>query len=259
MTREEFSNQFSTLLNSYGTAALFGDQASSQEIVLDEYEKSVFLTQAQDIIVKSYYERSMNQQGLGFDDSSRRQADFSSLIRVAKISPMNGVSVGTGFDNRGVMFQLPTSASGASPAVLVIINEKLCKYQSTTLKAEYVIKPISNVEYDRQMSKAYTKPLKKQAWRLYINTATGFDMMSEIIPRDTLGGNESWKYVIRYIKRPRPIVLEDLPDGLSIDEVTTATDCELHPILHMDILLKAVELAAASRGMRPAQQNRQEK
>lgn len=46
MTTEEFSNTFDTLLNSYNSNAVFGEAASKQEIVLDEYEKSVLLTQA---------------------------------------------------------------------------------------------------------------------------------------------------------------------------------------------------------------------
>ena len=46
MTISEFSDGFTTLLNSYNTQAMFGEQASKAEITLDEYEKSVFLTQA---------------------------------------------------------------------------------------------------------------------------------------------------------------------------------------------------------------------
>lgn len=256
MTNEELSNQFSTLLNSYGSVGQFGEQASRQEIVLDEFEKSIFLTQAQDIIVKSYYERSLNPQGAGFDDSSRRQADFSSLITVADLNPTTTNK--PLYDVRSVLFQLPTTGDNNTPAVLLIVNEKLCRMKSGAPIKEYVVKPISNAEYDRQMSKAYSKPLKKQAWRLFVNTNTGFDIYSELIPRDSLGTGESWLYKIRYIKRPRPIILENLPDGLSIDNISTETTCELHPILHMDILMKAVELAAASRGMRPAQQTRQE-
>ena len=111
------------------------------------------------------------------------------------------------------------------------------------------------------MSKAYTKPLRKQAWRLFNNTSVGFDVWSEIIPRETIANGDisKWKYVIRYVKRPRPIILESLAGtDLSIDGVTAETSCELNPILHMDILLKAVELAAASRGLRTNQQTRQE-
>jgi hypothetical protein len=52
------------------------------DISLDEYEKSIFLTNAQDQIVKSYFDRTLNPQGQGVDDSSRRQVDFSDLITI---------------------------------------------------------------------------------------------------------------------------------------------------------------------------------
>ena len=192
----------------------------------------------------------MNQQRQGFDDSARRQADFSSLITVVQLDPETASPSDVTFDNRGILFQLPTTVDGSSPAVLLIVNEKLLKVKNGTVKSEYVVKPIANSEYDREMSKAYRKPLKRQAWRLFQNNATGFDIMSEIIPREVLGTGESWKYRIRYIRRPAPIILEDLGDDVSIDGISDKTECELNPILHMDILLKAVELAYASRGGR---------
>ena len=46
MNTQEFSTEFDTLLNSYNTIAPFGEQSSKAEIVLDEYEKSVFMTKA---------------------------------------------------------------------------------------------------------------------------------------------------------------------------------------------------------------------
>lgn len=257
MTNEELSNSFTTLLNSYGSIADFGEQASQREIVLDEYEKSVFLTEAQDIIVKSYHDRGMNQQGQGFDDSARRQADFSSLIRVVELSPTSP-GTATLFDTRSIFFQLPTTFAANQPEpVLIIENEKLLLMAGNTISKEYVVKPIANTEYDREMSKPYNKPLKKQAWRLFQNKNAGFDIWTEIIPRETAGTGKTWKYRVRYIRRPKPIILEDLTDtGLSIDEMTAKTECELNPILHMDILHKAVELAYASRGGRVAPDNR---
>ena len=60
MTTQEFSDAFDTLLNSYASQAIFGEGASKQEVVLDEYEKSVLLTQAQDIVVKSYFYGTQN-------------------------------------------------------------------------------------------------------------------------------------------------------------------------------------------------------
>lgn len=269
MTIQEFSNTFDTLLNSYNTQSQFGEQASKREIVLDEYEKSVLLTQAQDIIVKSYFDGSLNQQGQGMDDSARRQMDFSSLIKIAELNPLdpNETEIQT-FDDRGIVYQLPrkvvdgTEVEGTTD-VLFILNEKLTQVctkgqqRVEQWRKDFVIVPISYKEYDREMSKPYAQPLKKQAWRLFQNQATGFDINSELIPRfnvkeEASGGAvptyKSFVYKIRYVKRPQPIVLEDLPNNLEIDGVTTESECELNPIIHMDILNKAVELAIATRG-----------
>ena len=131
--------------------------------------------------------------------------------------------------------------------MLFILNEKLIDVAegSDAESISYVIKPISYAEYDRQMSKSYGKPLKRQAWRLFQNQAVGFDVLSEVIPRADATG--TWKYRIRYVKRPRPIILEDLTDGLSIDGMVEETSCELNPIIHLDILHEAVRLAYMAR------------
>jgi hypothetical protein len=48
---------------------------------------------------------------------------------------------------------------------------------------------------------------------------------------------------VRYVRVPSPIIVGNL-DGLSIDGVTAvSTKCEIDPILHEDILQRAVELA----------------
>lgn len=230
MTTQEFSNMFDTLLNSYNTEAMFGEAASKADIVLDEYEKSVLLTQAQDFIVKSYFDRTLNYQGQGFDDSTRRQVDFSTLIKVSTATEAGG---GTPFDSRGKLYTMPEK-------VLLILNEKV-----TINGKDYVVVPINYKEYDRQMSKAFTQPLKKQCWRLFQNNSDT-DFLAEIIPYK---GSEITKYTVRYIERPTPIVLADISaDGLDIDGVSTVTECTLNPILHMDILNKAVELAITARG-----------
>lgn len=238
MTTSEFSNAFDTLLSSYNTRAEFGEGASKREIVLDEYEKSVFLTQAQDIVIKAYFDSSTNSQGQGIDDSTRRQVDFSSLITVASPSKMEAEEGQTlqSFDDRGILYKLPSN-------ILIMLNEKV-----KAGNRNYVVIPINYAEYDRLMSKAYGQPLKKQCWRLFQNVS-GIDITSEIIPTE---GVEVSDYRIRYIRRPRPIILTNLSlehqESLEIDGISSVTECELNPIVHMDILNKAVELALASKG-----------
>lgn len=300
MTTQEFSDAFDTLLNSYASQAIFGEGASKQEVVLDEYEKSVLLTQAQDIIVKSYFYGNQNPQGQGFDDSIRRQVDFSSLIKTATLSP--ALNQTTKFDNRGIIYLMPPRiVDGQSVAnstdVLYILNEKLVVGSSTVAAhwskiseqnvngaytdevaatlphtgsaytniadaeddgwswtdttvidaKDYVIIPLNYKEYDREMSKAYAQPFKKQAWRLFQNNSTGFDVQSELIPIWNVNTSNT-QYRVRYVKRPDPIVLIALPNELTIDGVSTVTDCSLNPIVHMDILNKAVEIALSTRG-----------
>jgi hypothetical protein len=161
--------------------------------------------------------------------------------------------------------------------VLFILNERLIVKKTLTKDTttnpvtytystrDYVIVPINYKEYDREMSKPYAQPLKKQAWRLFQNSAVGFDINSELIPRwnikekgdGTHVNDIQFIYKIRYVKRPRPIILEDLPNDLEIDGETVESSCELNPIIHMDILNKAVELALATRGGGTYQPNEQ--
>ena len=151
MTRQEFSDSFDTLLSSYAHKADFGDQSSYADVVLDEYEKSIFLTQAQDNIVKSYFERTSNSQGYGFDDNARRQVDFSSLIKVTELTKEDSAE-NIKFDDRGIIYQLPRKIVDdqeveGTTDVLFILNEKLIRTKESQ-KQEYVIVPINYKEYD---------------------------------------------------------------------------------------------------------------
>ena len=56
-------------------------------------------------------------------------------------------------------------------------------------------------------------------------------------------------YYIRYVRKPRPIVLENLPNGLEVNGVSYYSSCELHSALHKLILNNAVALALRSRGI----------
>ena len=262
MTPKEFSSTFDTLLNSYDSKAMFGEAASKEDIVLDEYEKSVLLTQAQDIIVKSYFDKQLNQQGQGFDDSQRRQIDFSQLITVGIGTKLDG----TTYDERGILFKMPTIKINAVDQIRVLfpLNERLkVTSKDGTSVESYVVVPVNYKEYDRMMSKAYSQPLKKQCWRLFQNVS-GVDIISEIIPIEgVISTDSTLEYKVRYVRRPTPIILTNLTFSqsqgeLNIDGFKTVTECELNPILHMDILNKAVEIAYTTRGRRQAQPQQQQ-
>lgn len=55
------------------------------------------------------------------------------------------------------------------------------------------------------------------------------------------------EYTIRYIKRPTPIILEDLaPYSLSINGETDELECNLNSSIHRSILNRAVDIARAT-------------
>lgn len=225
MTNQEFSNQFDVLYNNV---------MSNQAPGLDEYEKSVFLTKAQNEIVLSYFNPKGNKYTEGFDGNERRQIDFSMLTRVASETTFGTAN----YDPRTAGVK-----SVAMPEdVLVFVNESLTVTRDTNTVYLSVV-PISYTEYSRQMSKPFKRPTHYQAWRLINSTDTPAGECDLIAgPNDTIT-----KYTARYIKRPNPIVLVNLEsEGVSIGGVDEETPCELDPILHEDILQRAVELAKAA-------------
>lgn len=318
MTNEEFSNEFDVLYNSI---------TSNQAPGLDEYEKSVFLTKAQDEIILQYFNPKGNKFQEGFDSSRKRQVDFKNLLRTIRFTQEYRLDKYTKdlekFDNRSIVFPIPDD-------VLLFINESL-----TTSTGEIkIVMPISMDEYTIFMQKPYQYPPKKFVWRLLnsfsysyspsieIKTDTNSELVCTIynnsegkilildyqitgleggsIDKDYIGNNiikirgtgsvellknylDQFKvlvsiqntnlsvkvntlilpiegqiveligynintdltYALRYIKRPDPIVIDTLPEGLSIRGIRTKSSCQLDPIIHQEILQRAVELAKA--------------
>lgn len=221
MDHIEFSNQFDVLYNNLMSNAAPG---------INEYEKSVLLTKAQDEVLKNYFNPQGNKYKEGFDGSAKRQIDFSGLISVADCTPSSGV----GFDLRANVYKMPDD-------VFLIINETL----TTDTGVKQVI-PISFDEYSRLMSKPYKEPLKYQAWRLVTNGSGSKNVTVEVIPHS---GETVEKYTVRYVRRPKPIVLVDLASeygDVSINGVNTISECELNPLTHEEILQRAIELAKIS-------------
>lgn len=345
MTNEEFSNEFDVLYNNI---------TSNQAPGLDEYEKSVLLTRAQEELVKAFFDARTNKIQEGFDSSQKRQYDFSSLIKTSKMSYLGLEDIEDGefynrIDSRSVLFTPPGD-------LFLTINEILEDLDGK----QYTIIPISYTEYARNMVKPYAYPPKRQIWRLIsdnsLNTNIGvymhqttttpnvfifknintkpLDITVEFIedgsynptsyppiindygdkiditlrpaknkmveywngylkdistlkknkldnylaPLDAsingrwpssvddnisnftiivapasstvyelIGKFRFYKnYNIRYVKTPKPIILIDLDDELSIRGYNKESKCELPANMHPEILQRAVELAKAS-------------
>ena len=208
----------------------YNNVTSNQAPGLNTHEKSLFLTKAQDEVLKNYFTSSSkgNTTGQGFDDSAKRQADFSTLMKVAKCTLSATLNK---IDRRSTVYSFPSD-------VYIVINESIV----TTANKDLQVVPVKFDEYSRLMSKPYKRPLKYQAWRLLNSGTANGNSSVKVVEIITNPGDSVKDYNIRYIRKPKPIVLGDL-DGLTIEGVSTTSECELDPILHEDILQRAVELA----------------
>lgn len=232
MTDLEFENSFDILYNNI---------TSNNAPGLNSYEKSVFLTKAQDEIIKNYFNPKSNPKQDGYDSTAKRQIDFSTITSTENITDMEVALFDPRSNSRSV--NLP-------PDVMMIINERVeVTRGDPTKKVLLTVDAISFDEYDRLMSKLFKRPLHYKAWRLINNdTANKADLV--VGPSDTI-----IKYAIRYIRRPHPIIIGDIEnltiEGYSYGDIapTDPQDtlkckgCELDPALHEEILQRAVELA----------------
>jgi hypothetical protein len=229
MTTEEFSNEFDTLLNSYSTIEAFGKTPSTVE--LDEYEKSVFLTKAQEEIVIDMY-NGKNPFGDSFEKTEEIRRYLSTLIKTYTTTDKK---VGyTGLSKSSVFFELPKD------------DLWFITYESVNLKDDGLgcmsgedisVIPITQDEYHRIRKNPFRGTNERRALRLDLS-----DKVVEIVSKYNV---ES--YLIRYLSRPAPIILTDLTDNLSINGISVKTECELNPVIHRAILERAVKLAIISR------------
>lgn len=228
MTTQEFSNEFDVLYNNI---------MSNQAPGLDEYEKSVFLTKAQLEILKNYFNPKGNKYGQGFDENAKRQIDFSTLITVARPSLYTPTDGYVKFDDRSQLYKMPSD-------ILLVLNETGINTVDGVKRLISIV-PMNYEEYARLMSKPWKQPLKNQGWRLFQSSGK-VDFISEVVIKYN---STLTDYKVRYVRRPKPIILANLVDeysNISIEGLNNITECKLDPILHPEILQRAVELAKSA-------------
>lgn len=253
MNTSEFDAEFDVLYNNI---------TSNQAPGLNRYEKSVFLTKAQNQLLPEYFNFRVDSTDGGFDNSEERQIDFSRIIRTESLSDISLPAGYVRIDHRSSIFRVecdvlfvlnefldivsPAKGSWNAPVDDVQTQPNESPVTSPSIQTTLSIVPLSYNEYSRLMRKPYKFPPKGQAWRLINGSDTGINSRCfEIIAKDVAGKELSYR--IRYVRRPCPIILEDLTNlGVSIDNKTAVTECELPEEIHHKILERAVTLAKIS-------------
>lgn len=231
MNVSEFSLEFDVLYNNI---------TSNLSPGLSEYEKSVFLTRAQEQIVKNHFGIKSNSKQEGLNNSIKRDTDFSTLFKTVSIN--SGI---TEIPNPTNTLNTRVRRFTIKEDYLFIINE-FCEIEkrdsagNVDTKLTTVI-PLHYSEFARLNSGPYKEPNLHETWRIISDVVTVNESTFDLYIR------YNWtliNYIIRYIKKPNPIILEDLStQNLTIDGEHEVSSCELNPILHQEVLDRAVELA----------------
>lgn len=303
MTTEEFSIEFDLLYNNI---------TSNQAPGLNLYEKSVFLTQAQEDICKELYEGSSTS----FESAESVSSGLSALIEQETLNVATEdkfISSIVCSDNKRYIFE-EHAVTGwvfidendavwmtikepkvynpenpdADASTLVelgsthrtvtiteieyIINAKHLVKDSTIFELPVTANNIWYILYEsaeistadcRNGKAVKVKPIKlddlhevyenpfvfpkngRTILRIANRTSEAIRAV-ELISKDTIKS-----YTIKYLRKPKPIILCDLSDfgsNVSIDGVSAKTECELNESLHRNILRRAVSLAQIAWG-----------
>ena len=240
MNNLEFSNQFDTLVSSYRRFRDFDKQEPLDTIEFDEYEKSLYLTKAQEELVLALY-TGKNSYGESFEQTEEMRRHLASLVREVKLSPIqtsNGNPLG--MESISKFFTLPENLWFITYESVQVTDAK-CDAMSTL-----DVYPVTQDEYHKIKRNPFRRANDRRALRLDLD-----EDVIEIVCKHTVSS-----YYVRYLKKLRPIVLEDMPSGVSVNGRNTESACELHEALHQRILELAVQMALQSKGYNIKNENK---
>lgn len=159
------------------------------------------------------------------------------------------------WDNSGtyynVTFTVKTNASAEKVDLETYVNI-LKKAFDTYFKKSGTVFPIK--EPDGDIEKAYTHTdglINCEVPKKVLVSELKYPLEGKVInlPLVEVIGKfgSNLQYQMRYVKRPKPIILDNISDmGVTIDGIDKITECELPTELHQEILQRAVELAKAA-------------
>jgi hypothetical protein len=141
MSLQEFNNGFDILYNNIMSGAAPG---------INVYEKSFFLTKAQDEIVKNYFYKKNTYQA-GVEETGKRNTDFTSIIKEVELT---GTFTTTGrMYNNMLVYKIPDD----------YFIELALRLIGSSPVEQRIVKSVSSVELDRLQSKPYREPARGQA------------------------------------------------------------------------------------------------
>lgn len=231
MITQEFSDAFDTLVSSYRRFKDFDNKEILDSIEFNEYEKSYFLTKAQDELVIALY-NGRNVSGESFESTEELRRYLSNLVKEARLQPItntSGLVIGIGSNSK--FFTLPQDLWYITYET-VDIDGARCSALSPM-----DVYPVTQDDYNKTKRNPFRGANDRRALRLDLSDGV-IEIVCKYIVKD---------YYVRYLRKPKPIVLVNMPNNLTIDGVGKKSECELHEALHQRILERAVTEALQSK------------
>lgn len=220
MDVQELSNLFDTLLQPYITKDIQGEQNT---LAFDEYEKSVFLTKAQEQIVLELYQE--------LEQSEENRKYLSNLIKTGNYVPV-GEQDEDLINNNFKSYKVEIEDS----ILFMIYEQCTLSNENNCINGRIVsVVPTIHDDLDKVLKNPFKSPNSRKVIRL------DFDNKIELISKYNISN-----YKVRYLKKPNPIILVTLED-LNIDKKQEVSNGETNPILHERIVQRAVQLAVQSK------------
>lgn len=220
MDVQELSNLFDTLLQPCIVKDNFGEQNT---LAFDEYEKSIFLTKAQEQIVLELYQE--------LEQSEENRKYLSNLIKTDNYVPI-GEKDETLINNTFKSYKVEIEDS----VLFMIYEQCTLSDENNCINGRIVsVVPTIHDDLDKVLKNPFKSPNSRKVIRL------DFDNKIELISKYNISN-----YKIRYLKKPNPIILVTLED-LNIDKKQEVSNGETNPILHERIVQRAVQLAVQSK------------
>lgn len=254
MDIQEFSDTFDTILSSYNFKPEFGEDISRADLAFDEYEKSIFLTQAQEQIVLEKYKE--------FENNEESRKSLLSLIKTIELplkETINEKLLGTSSikdfvatanetdTNEIYKYQIkdykPYIIDKENIDKLLFILEEHCKgkiinCKNLTETISIQVVPVRLDDLNKTLNNPFKCPSKRKICRIMTD--------NKIILYYKNNGEMTFHYFVTYLKRPNPIILCNLEE-VSIESEQQPMEIETDEILHYSIVERAVYLAIKSR------------
>lgn len=228
MTLSEINSEFDVLYNNISSGAAPN---------LNAYEKSLFLTKAQDELIRMYYSgKNSHYNSFESDEEVRRYLD--TLITSGEYNLNNPQSYGTFNDYivnkpKDLMYVIRETATDASKGCL---NGSIMS-----------VIPITHEDLNNVLNDPFKRPNERKIIR-YDDTFSG-NVVFHLLSKSSISN-----YKITYLKKPTPIILIDLrtfnndPDSEESEFTINglflpSENLNIPDVLQHKIIARAVELA----------------